>query len=307
MIIGGTGIITFLGRHIPKSVVRGVQMSAGTMLVAEGVRFVAGFSKFQILKGTAEPSLGIQSVGSVPVGILIGTVAFIITMLFLNNKKLPSGILVILFGLASGLTLGVHDGIDKIRPGLYLPEILPFGFPASSEFTFALIALVLPQLPMTLGNAVIANADLSRDYFGRASEKVTYRSLCFSMSLANLFCFFTGGMPLCHGAGGLAAHYRFGARTAGSNLMIGLIFMALAMFLGPHALAIAELIPFSVLGTLLIFAGSQLAVAAIDIKERKEFFVISVMLGITLALNLAVGFVIGIVMAHILKFQKLTV
>jgi len=307
LIIGATGAITVLGKYIPKSVVRGVQMATGTLLMAQGVQFVVGTSKYQLLQGTAEPYLHIQSVGPIPIGIIIGTAAAALTLVFLNNKKLPAGLLVILLGLITGLIWGTHDGFNRLRIGIYLPELLPFGFPSGADFSFALVALVLPQLPMTIGNAVIANADLSRQYFDKDSQKVTYRALCFSMSLANGLSFFVGGMPLCHGAGGLAAHYRFGARTAGSNLMIGTIFIALAVFLGIHTLAVVNLIPVSVLGVLLIFAGSQLALTIIDIKERKELFVSLLMLGITLASNLAIGFGVGIVVAYALKSEKLSV
>jgi SulP family sulfate permease len=160
---------------------------------------------------------------------------------------------------------------------------------------------------MTLGNAVIAYADLSKQYFGEDSKKVTYRASCISMGLANFLSFLVGGMPLCHGAGGLAAHYRFGARTAGSNLMIGSIFVMLALFLGVHALAVVYLVPMSVLGVLLIFAGSQLALTIIDMRERQDLFVALVMLGITLASNLAVGFVVGLAVAYALKSEKLTI
>jgi SulP family sulfate permease len=89
--------------------------------------------------------------------------------------------------------------------------------------------------------------------------------------------------------------------------MIGLIFVLLAVFLGSHILAVVNLIPFSVLGVLLIFAGSQLALTIIDMKERNDLFVIVVMLGITLASNLAIGFCVGIVIAYALKSEKLTV
>ena len=111
------------------------------------------------------------------------------------------------------------------------------------------------------------------------SAKVSYQALTISMALANFLSFTLGGIPLCHGAGGLAAHYRFGARTAGSNLMIGGLFLALALFLGSHALAIVYLVPMAVLGVLLLFAGSQLAMTVIDLKERKDLFVALVILG----------------------------
>ena len=160
---------------------------------------------------------------------------------------------------------------------------------------------------MTLGNAVIAYADLSKDYFGEHSAKVTYPAACITMGLANLLSSFIGGMPLCHGAGGLAAHYRFGARTGGSNLIIGLIFILLAVFLGPYTLSAANLIPMSILGVLLLFAGSQLGLTIIDLQGRKEFFVILVILGITLASNLAAGFIVGTAVAHILSIERFQV
>jgi len=127
------------------------------------------------------------------------------------------------------------------------------------------------------------------------------------MALANLVSFLLGGMPLCHGAGGLAAHYRFGARTAGSNIIIGTIFLVLAVFLGIHTLAIVYLIPMSILGVLLAFAGSQLGLTIIDVRERKELFIVLVILGITLASNLAAGFLAGIALAYALKSKRLTV
>lgn len=307
LVVGGTGAITVIGRYVPKPVIRGVQMATGTLLMTQGVRFVAGTSKFQLLQGAAEPYLSLQSLWGIPVGIIIGIVGAAVTLMLLDNKKFPAGILVILCGLTIGAIFGTHQGFDQLKPGLYLPRLLPFGFPTGTDFSFALMVLVLPQVPMTLGNAVVANADLSHHYFPKASDKVTYKALCLSMSLANVCSFLVGGMPLCHGAGGLAAHYRFGARTAGSNLMIGSIFIALALFLGAHILPVINLLPFAVLGILLIFAGAQLALTILDITERKDLFVSLAMLGITLASNLAIAFGVGIVIAYALKSEKLSI
>lgn len=305
--IGATGAVTVMGKYTPKPVVRGVQLATGTLLMAEGVKLMLGTSKFQVLQEAAEPYLSIQSVGPLPIGVLIGVAGGVLTLLLLENKKFPGGLLVVLGGIGLGVILGTHQGLDKIQLGLTFPSILPFGFPKTVDFTFAFFALVLPQIPMTMGNAVIAYADLSREYFGDNAKKVTYRSACLSMALANFLSFFLGGMPLCHGAGGLAAHYRFGARTAGSNIMIGLVFAGLAVLLGDHVLAVVNLLPMAVLGVLLLFAGSQLALSVIDIRERKELFVVLMILGITLASNLAVGFIVGIGVAYALKADKLRV
>jgi len=94
---------------------------------------------------------------------------------------------------------------------------------------------------------------------------------------------------------------------AGSNVIIGAIFMALAILLGTQVLSVIYLIPMAVLGILLLFAGSQLALTIIDMRDRKDLFVSLVMLGITLASNLAVGFMVGFVVAYLLKTDKLTV
>jgi len=307
LIIGGTNAITLIGKYTPKPVVRGVQISTGTLLMAQGVKFMIGSSKFQMARQMAEPYLIIQHIGLIPVGIVIGIVGGVLTLLLLENRKFPAGLVVILGGIFLGLVLGTHEGFDKLNIGIYFPEWLPFGLPAGADFTFAFFAMVLPQLPMTIGNAVIANADLSHEYFGKDSQKVTYRSVTISMALANLLSFVVGGMPLCHGAGGLAAHYRFGARTAGSNLMVGILFLALAFFLGIHALSVVYLLPMAILGVLLIFAGGQLALTVIDMKTRKDLFVSLLMLGITLASNLAAGFLVGIVVAYVLKSERLNV
>jgi SulP family sulfate permease len=307
LIIGGTGAVTFVGKYTPKAVVRGVQLSTGTLLVTQGVKFIVGTSKFQVLREATEPYLTLQNLGPVPIGIVIGMLGGVLTLFLLDNKRLPAGLLIVLGGLFIGFILGTHEGFDRFRLGLYIPKILPFGIPKGIDFSFALLVLVLPQIPMTLGNAVIANADLSREYFEADSKRVTYRALCLSQALANFLGFLLGGIPLCHGAGGLAAHYRFGARTAGSNIIIGSIFVILALFLGIHSLALVYLLPMSVLGVLLIFAGSQLALTIIDLHERKDLFVALVILGITLASNLAVGFLVGIALAYTLKSERLTV
>jgi SulP family sulfate permease len=309
LLVGLTGAIDLIRKWTPKSVIRGVQLSTGALLISGGIKFMAGTSKFQALQNAAEPYLGLQSIGPLPVGMFIGIAGAVITLLLLDNKKFPGGLIVVLGGLVTGMALGAKLNFwsGKETVFFHLPQLLPFGFPAEADFTYALLILVLPQLPMTLGNAVLAYTDLSREYFGERSARVTNRKVCVSMALANFFSFCLGGMPLCHGAGGLAAHYRFGARTAGSNLMIGIIFVALALFLGENIVRFFNLLPMSILGVLLIFAGAQLTLTIMDLKDRKDYFVTTLILGITLATNLAAGFITGIGVAHLLKWKKLSV
>jgi SulP family sulfate permease len=307
IIIGGTGVITLVGRYIPKPVIRGVQLSTGVLLVSQGVRLMLGTSKFQVLRQAAEPYLRVQELGWLPIGLIIGLALGVLTLFLLENRRLPAALVVVGAGSLLGMALGTREGLEQMQFGVYFPKLFPFGLPAGADFSFALLVLVLPQIPMTLGNAVIANADLSVQYFPQYGRRVTYRALCISMALANLLSFFLGGMPMCHGAGGLASRYRFGARTAGSNLFIGAIFLMMAIFLGSHSLAVIYTLPMAALGVLLIFAGAQLTLTLLDMQTRKELFVPILILGTTLASNLAAGFITGIAVAYILKWNRLSV
>nr|WP_319397098.1 putative sulfate/molybdate transporter [uncultured Desulfobacter sp.] len=301
VVIGATGSMNKFSTYIPRSVIRGIQLSTGLLLMIKGMKMILGKALLKGADQVAEPYLSIQFAGAIPITVIIGICGFVVTLVFLNNKKLPAALIVIALGLFMGLILGTKQGLDTLKPGLYFPHLFPHGFPALPDFTFALFAVVLPQIPMTLGNAVIAQADLAKDYFGDNAEKMTYTALCLSMAVGNLLSFIFGGMPMCHGAGGLAAHYRFGAKTAGSNLIIGGIMAGLALVLGAGFLYVLFLIPMSILGVLLVFAGGQLALTINDMHTRNELFVIMTIVALTLAANLAIGTVVGIILAYAIK------
>jgi len=306
--LAATGAVQVLARITPKAVVRGVQLTTGMLLLAEGVRFIAGTSKLQVIHGSAEPFLFVSSLGPVPIGIQIGSAAVILLLLLLENRVAPAGLVVVVLGAALGLALGGYRGLADFQLSLHLPTLLPYGIPDLSVLVVALVSLALPQLPMTLGNAVIAQADLTREYFGDAvADRANPRALAVSMGLANVLSALIGGMPMCHGAGGLAAHYRFGARTAGSNLFIGGLFIAAGLIVGDQAAEVLGILPFSVLGAMLVFAGAQLALQIRDVTERKDLFVALTILGVSLASNLAVGFGVGLVLILAFRVLKLDV
>jgi len=136
---------------------------------------------------------------------------------------------VLAYGVGVSLFFDLPIGLGNIEFSVVLPQIY---LPTARELSTAFILLVIPQVPLTLGNAVVATSDAARLYFDRRASKVTYKALSISMGLANTAAGLLGGMPVCHGSGGLTAHYRFGARTGGSNLMIGTVCLALVVFFG---------------------------------------------------------------------------
>lgn len=293
-LIAATGTIGFLRRNTPNAVVCGVQVTTGVLLIFTGMAYISGESSIQQLHQLAEPYLQVQKIADIPVGYIIASVAILLTALLLNNKHLPAAIVVIFGGAACGLLLGAKWEIEWQQLGIHLPEWLPYGLPTQIDYSFALLALVVPQIPMTMGNAVLAFSELSKQYFSQKAKKVTNKNSCYSMAAANLFSFLFGGIPLCHGAGGLAAHYRFGARTAGSNLIIGILLAVVTIFLGEQIINLFRLLPFAILGVLLVMAGLQLTLSIKNLASIYEFALVALLLFITFVSNLAIGFIVVI-------------
>jgi len=119
----------------------------------------------------------------------------------------------------------------------------------------AFTVLVLPQLPLSFANSCLATADAARVYFGDRSRAVRPGRLATSFGSANLLAGAIGGMPVCHGAGGLTAHVAFGARTGGAPLTMGIALLTLALGFGAGLAALLTAFPLPILAALLATAG----------------------------------------------------
>ena len=297
LFLGTTGLIHIIGKYTPKSTIRGVQLGVGIILMGKGLGFMI----------EPDPNLVVQFIGPINTGIILGIIGMALTLLLLENRKIPAAVLVVFGGILLGLFIGKPLKLEDLKIGFHIPRFFPYGIPSWSDMIWVLPVLVLPQIPMTIGNAILSNTDVMHEYFGQRAHRASYRSIANSQGIADIISFVWGGIPMCHGAGGLAAMYRFGARTAAANLMIGGIFVLLGLFFGQNALHILNLLPLSILGVLLVFAGAQLALMIRDLTERKDLFVALIMLGITLTTNLAAAFVCGIIIAYALKSEKVNV
>ncbi len=308
LLLGATGTMTRVHKLVPRSTVRGVQIITGVLLLIQGIRLMLGQTSLQQAQRATEPFLSVPAIGPIPLGIVLGVAAVIVTLVLLENRVAPAALVVVVGGAVAGLALGGWRNLAALHIGLHLPQPLPFGLPTGADLVLGLTALALPQIPMTIGNAVVAQSDLTRKYFGDdAARRGSPRALAISMGVANVVTSFFGGVPLCHGAGGLAAHYRFGARTVGSNLMIGGLFLLIGVFVGDKAAVVSSLLPLSVLGALLCFAGAQLAMMILDLDERTDLFVVITMLVVSFVSNLGIGFGIGIVTACLFRHTKMKV
>jgi SulP family sulfate permease len=286
LVIRLSRIMGTIQRLVPRAIIRGLQLSTGLLLARQGVTLIAG---------TDHPALNMAAYwGPVPMSIIVGIGCTILTLALLANKRFPPALLIVGLGLVLGLITDGRNLTVLLVPVWTLPSFAGLPPISSSTIGLVMLTLVLPQLPMTVGNAIIATRDLAHRYFGENAHRVSADRLCLSMAVANTLCFFIGGMPMCHGAGGLASRYLFGARTAVSNYVIGALFIGLVVYFGENVVIALKLLPSAVLGVLLLFSGIQLGASISDVDERNELFIIILMVAITLAAGLGVAFICGL-------------
>ncbi len=276
-------------KAFPKPVVRGIQLGLSWLL------FKSAWKLFSQPANPWQGSFFILNQAVAWVWILISGAA-IFLLLFLFWKKDFAALGVVIFGV--GIST-FHLGLPSLSLQLSFPKLLPL-IPTRMQLWQGLILLAIPQIPLSLGNSICATADAAKVYFGDHASHVTERKLMVTMGTIDGLTALIGGMPLCHGSGGLTAHYRLGARTGGAPLMLGGIFLALGLLGGQASMQIFSLIPFPVLGVLLAYIGFQHMLLAQDLRGQREW--ISALLVLALAImtsNLAVGFISGSVFYHL--------
>jgi len=290
-----TRLIDKLSKLFCKPTLRGVQLGIGLLLIVKGGTLAISPKLFFDI---AYLPREIQDLAG-PIGLAIAFLTISIIFLFRRKERFPSALVAICMGIIFGLIL-------KIVYSLSLPSLSDFkaplfNLPAKKDFLDALILLVIPQIPITLGNAGYAASDLAKRFYGERAERVTPRRLSASMGLFNIISGLCGSMPVCHGSGGIAAHYRFGARTGGANIMLGAIFLAIALIFKDSASYVIALIPVPVLGVLLFFAGIEMLKLILDLEGKKEYCIaISIAAIALLTSNLTLAMACGIFTKFIL-------
>jgi SulP family sulfate permease len=183
-------------------------------------------------------------------------------------------------------------------PSLTLPT---FSLPPASAFSTAFLLLVIPQLPLTFGNAVVAVSALEHEYFGERAERVTPSTVCISCAAGNIVSALMGGMPMCHGSGGLTAHFRLGARTAGMNLLLGTVFVVLGLFFADQVVTMVGLLPLWALAAFLAYAGLRHALLIFDLHGRQLAAMLVLAMAGVITGNLAVTTLAALAWVHLVE------
>jgi MFS superfamily sulfate permease-like transporter len=159
--------------------------------------------------------------------------------------------------------------------------------------------LALPQIPLSLGNSILATNQIVQDLY--PNKHLNVKKISFTYSLMNLVSPFFSGIPVCHGSGGMAGHYTFGARTGGSVVIYGSLFLVTGLLFSRNFQQLVQIFPLPVLGVLLFFEGLALALLVRDVTTSKENLFISVLVALV-CLGLPYGYLVGLVLGTGLSY-----
>lgn len=263
-----SGLSERLGRLFHISVIRGIQLGLGLILIKSSLSLL-----------NKEPHIALLS------GIMLS-----FCLLFLRG--MPALFPVLFFGIVLSI-----KNIQLLTAG---PLPLTPLIPQFDDFYKGFVLLVLPQIALTFGNAIVATEATGKLLYGERAERLTLKSIPMSIGIANIISGIAGGAPMCHGSGGLTAHYKFGARTERSGYIIGAFLIILALLFGKSALIIISAFPSGILGVLLVYVGIQHGLFIRDIWSQRSAFAIALIVAFIgfIFNNLTIGFLTGIALNY---------
>lgn len=287
LILGRTSLAPRLAKAFAPWTIKGVQLGVGLLLIKGGIDFISKGGG-QAFKETETAKLFAGNGAA----FFVCATAVLALYLFRDNRRFGSAILVTAAGLLTGLWLGGTELLGRLSLGPSLPA---FVLPSAASFAAALPVLVLPQLPVTFGNSVVATADAARGYYGPRSSRVTIRALCGTIGLADILTGLVGSMPVCHGSGGVTAHYRLGARTGAAPLFLGTALVGMALLFGNSAVNLLLLLPYPIIGAFMMYVGLEHARLWLALWRAKPALLVALMVGLVSLIwgNMALGLALG--------------
>lgn len=273
--LGLTGWVSRIVRLVPPAVVIGIVLGLGFGFMLQGVKMMQG-------------------------DWLIAAVSATGTLLLMGSRRIPAMFVLLAFGAVVGALRDPQliAGLAEASVGFRAPQFSLAGL-SWNQFWVGLVLLALPQVPLTLGNAVIAIRQENNRLFPH--RPVTEDGVAVSTGLMNLLGSAVGGIPMCHGAGGMASHVAFGARTGGSVVILGSMLLVLALFFSSSIDVLFQLFPGAVLGVILFIAGLQLALGSSVLPaERGERIVVLACAALCIW-NVGAGFLVGIALHGLLQ------
>ncbi len=245
------GIADRIARIFTTPVVRALQVGVGALLITTAYRMLA------------DPPAVFAGTPPSPWPFVLGAAALAGVWWAARTQRYALTLVLLVAGS------GVVWWVAAPTVGAPDPRLPVLALPAAGDFAAAFVLLVIPQLPLTFGNAVVAVTDVARSTFGDSAARVTPARVCISCGAGNIVSALVGGVPMCHGAGGLTAHVRLGARSRWMNVGLGTAFVALGVLYGSRAPQLLGALPVWALAAFLAYAGARHAMLAGDLQRAQ--------------------------------------
>lgn len=275
LVVAVSGAVERVIRWVGRPVILGITLGLGFAFMLDGTRMMA-------------------------TAVWLAAPLLVVTVLLLSNRALLAMVLILAAGGAWAI-LGdpaVGAALAGVEPGFRSPAWPFHGIGLEAVFV-GVVLLALPQVPLTLGNAVIAPAEFSNRTF--PDRPVNERKIAFSTGVMNTLGSLVGGVPMCHGAGGMAAQVSFGARSGGAPIIIGVLLAIMGLFFSESVSTFLRLFPHAALGVMLFLAGLQLALGSCDLSRDKGERFVTLGTAALCVWNVGVGFVFGIAVLAIVR------
>ncbi len=270
-----TGLLERLAAAVPRSVVRGIQLGLGISLATLSLK------EYLPREGLVGYGLGLAS--------LVGLLAL------RGQRRIPGPLVVlgmaVLYALATRVSLA--EVAQSVGFRLPTPRV-----PSGAEIALGAVALALPQFPLSLGNSVLATSQTSRDLF--PDRAVTVRQIGLTYAAMNLVAPLLGGVPVCHGCGGMVGFHGFGARTGGAPVLYGLFWLTLGLFFAPGFRTVVGVFPMPILGVVLLLEALGLMALSRDVFDDPNDRLVCLLVAVACAAlpyGYAVGMVLGVGLA----------
>ena len=273
VVLGQTGLIDLTARAFPRALIRGVQLTVGLLFLKIAWGLVTdppkAFHETALTDGWAVV---------LAAGVLAA--AFVLRTRSVSLVLVGLGVAVMLVSAGGDVALGPSS--------VSLPSL------DAATFWTAFVVLAVPQIPLSFANSCLATSDAARVYFGERARRVRPGRLATTFGAANLFSGAIGGMPVCHGAGGMTAHVSFGARTGAAPAAMGAALVVLALGAGAGLAALLTAFPLPILAGLLACAGILHIGLLRDLRGRPSWALALLVGGVGFFVNLAVALALGL-------------
>src|SRR6266511_2990509 len=272
LVLGQLRLLDVAARAFPRAVIRGVQLTVGLLFLKIAWKLVD-----HTPKSFADHAHGAT---------WTLTLALLVVTLALTLRRWPISLALVGLGAVVMATRSGHVSLG--------PSSLSFPSLDGQTFWTAFTVLALPQIPLSFANSCLATADAAKVYFGKAGERVRPGRLATTLGFANLFSGSISGMPVCHGAGGMTAHVKFGARTAGAPIAIGTALLVLAVAVGSGLATLLGAFPVAILAGLLATAGLLHIALLRDLRGAADWSLALLVGVVGFEVNLALAVALGL-------------